>query len=236
MTVNQSPSNTFYQMMCSTFCILVVMSNLISAKMVHLPYFDLILPAGLITYPLTFLISDLVTEFFGEKQAKIMVYIALGMNLLSFGIIQLALQLPSSVGAEQAAFQTVLGLSGWRIFSSLTAYLIAQLVDIKLYAWIKSWTGLRFLWLRNNGSTCVSQILDTVIIDVLYLYTGLGMEWAQVLPIMFTSYAYKAFCSVANTPIFYLCVYLMKIKWEMPRVFSTLNVQSNRGRVYESNA
>lgn len=218
-----TPSNTLYQIICSTFCILVVMSNLISAKMVQLPYFNLILPAGLITYPLTFLLSDLVTEFFGQKQAKLMVYIALGMNLLSLGIIELALQMPAAGDAEQAAFQAVLGLSGWRIFSSLTAYLISQIVDINLYAWIKSWTGDRFLWLRNNGSTCVSQILDTTIVDIIYLYGALSMEWAQVLPIMLISYAYKAFFSVANTPLFYLCVYLIKSSWKKSQLFSMLN-------------
>lgn len=206
-------SSTLYQVMCSTFCILVVMSNLISAKMVKLPYFDLILPAGLITYPFTFLISDLVTEFFGAKKAKLMVYIALGMNLLSLGMIQLALLLPAEDGV-QTAFQTVLGLSGLRIFSSLIAYLISQIIDIQLYAWIKNLTGSRFLWLRNNGSTCISQLLDTIIIDILYLYWGLGIGLAQLFPIMLISYAYKTFFSIANTPFFYLSVYLIKAEWK----------------------
>lgn len=221
-------SSNLYQIMCSTFCILVVMSNLISAKMVKLPYFDLILPAGLITYPFTFLLSDLVTEFFGTKKAKLMVYIALGMNLLSLGIIQLALLLPSE-DSRQPAFQAVLGLSGLRIFSSLTAYIISQIADIQLYAWIKQLTGKRFLWLRNNGSTCVSQLLDTIIIDILYLYWGLGMGLTQVLPIMLISYTYKAFFSIANTPFFYLCVYLMKMEWKIN------DFKTNRGEIYEPN-
>jgi uncharacterized integral membrane protein (TIGR00697 family) len=202
------------------------MSNLISAKMIKLPYFELILPAGLITYPFTFLLSDLVTEFFGARKAKLMVYIALGMNLLSLGIIQLALLLPEG-DTEQAAFQAVLGLSGWRIFSSLTAYLISQIVDIQLYAWIKNLTGIRFLWLRNNGSTCVSQLLDTLIIDILYLYLALGMGLTQVFPIMLVSYAYKAFFSIANTPIFYLCVYLIKAEWKIH------NFKPNGRKIYE---
>jgi queuosine precursor transporter len=219
-------SSNLYQIMCSTFCILVVMSNLISAKMVKLPYFDLILPAGLITYPFTFLISDLVTEFFGAKRAKLMVYIALGMNLLSLGIIQIALLLPAGDDG-QAVFQAVLGLSGLRIFSSLIAYLISQIVDIQLYAWIKSFTGFRFLWLRNNGSTCISQLLDTVIIDILYLYWGLGLGLAQVFPIMVISYIYKASFSIANTPFFYLCVYLIKGESR------TNHFKLNRGNTYE---
>lgn len=207
-------SHTLYLWMCSTFCILVVMSNLISAKMVKFSFMDLAIPAGILTYPFTFLLGDLVTEFFGVKKAKQMVYVALGMSLVSLGMIYLALKLPSAENAHQVAFQAVLGLSGWRIFSSLTAYVISQLVDIQVYAWIKRWTGLRWLWLRNNGSTCLSQLLDTIIVDILYLYLGLGMAFSQVLPIILISYAYKVFFSIANTPLFYLCVNLIRSEWK----------------------
>lgn len=200
-----------FHAICAAFCVIVVVSNIISAKMIALPYPEgFSIPAGLITYPLTFLLCDLVTEIYGAAKARLMVYIALGMNLLSFGLIQLALLLPSPPGDDSLAFQVVLGLSGLRIFSSLAAYLVSQLVDIKLYAMIKSWTGDRFLWLRNNGSTCISQIVDTVMIDLIYLYWGLGMEWTQVAPIMVFSFAYKAFFSVANTPLFYGCVFAIR--------------------------
>ena len=113
----------------------------------------------------------------------------------------------------QNAFSLVLGLSGLRIFSSLTAYTIAQLADIQLYALIKKWTGPRFLWLRNNGSTCISQMIDTVVVDIIFLYWGLNMGMEQVLPIMIFSYAYKALFSVAATPLFYFCVFTLQKQW-----------------------
>ena len=125
-----------YHAICAVFCVIVVFSNIISAKMVVLPYLNFSIPAGLITYPLTFLLSDLVTEIYGVKKAKLMIYIALGMNLLSFGIIELSLWLPTETFESQNAFREVLGLSGLRIISSLTAYVIAQIVDIQLYALI----------------------------------------------------------------------------------------------------
>lgn len=214
----QKPSfSTLYQIISATFCVIVVVSNIISAKMISLPFFlDFKIPAGLITYPLTFLLSDLTTEIFGPKKAKLMVYIALGANLLSFGIIQLALMLPASNQEEELVFHAILGLSGLRIFSSLAAYIIAQILDIQLYALIKTWTGERFLWVRNNGSTCLSQMIDTILIDIIYLYWGLGMGFKEVLPIMAISYAYKAFFSVMNTPLFYLSVFLVKANWKMP--------------------
>ncbi len=203
-----------YHAISAAFCVIVVLSNIISAKMVVLPYVDLSIPAGLVTYPLTFLLSDLVTEFFGAKKAKLMVYIALGMNCLSFGIIEVAVWLPTDMPDSQNAFKAVLGLSGLRIFSSLTAYGIAQIANIQLYALIKKWTGPRFLWLRNSGSTCISQMIDTVAIDIIFLYWGLNMEVQQVLPIMIFSYAYKALFSFAATPLLYFGVFILQKQWK----------------------
>lgn len=199
-----------YQIIVASFSVIVVLSNIISAKMVQLPYFAFAIPAGLITYPLTFLLSDLVTEIFGAKKAAFMVYTALAMNLLGVVLIELAILMPSA--DESLAFQAVLGLSGLRIFSSLISYLTSQLVDIQLYALIKKWTGSKHLWLRNNGSTWVSQIVDTVMIDIIYLWWGLGMLMGDIAPIMLFSFAYKAFFSVALTPLFYLLVYTVRVK------------------------
>jgi queuosine precursor transporter len=200
-----------YQIISATFCTLVVVSSIMSAKMTTIPLFDLQIPAGLITYPLTFFLSDLITEFFGAKLAKRTVYIAFGMSLLSLAMIQLALWLPSET--ENPAFQAVLGLSGLRTFSSLTAYAIAQMADIYLYALIRKWTGPKWLWLRNNGATCLSQLIDTVAVDIIFLYWGLGMSMQQVLPIMVFSYLYKACFSVTSTPLFYLFVLWIRKKW-----------------------
>lgn len=219
-----------YQLICASFCVIVVISNILSAKMVTLPFFALSIPAGLITYPLTFLLSDLVTEIFGAKRAKLMVCIAFAMSLLSFGMIQITLLLPESGFDEQKAFQVVLGLSGLRIFSSLISYLTSQLVDIHIYAAIKLWTGSKFLWLRNNASTCISQIVDTVMIDLIFLWWGLGMTMAEVAPIMLFSYLYKAFFSVACTPIFYFLVFLIRGRWQnvkrMFTFFNTLTIET----------
>lgn len=201
-----------YQVICSSFSVIVVISNILSAKMILLPAFQLVIPAGLIIYPITFLLSDLVTEIFGAKQAKLMVYVAFAMSLLSCLIIQIGLLLPGSELEGQKAFQAVLGLTGLRVFSSLISYLTSQIVDIQLYAAIKQWTGPKWLWLRNNGSTCISQIVDTVMIDLIFLWWGLGMTMAEVAPIMVFSYLYKASFSIACTPIFYFLVYISEFK------------------------
>jgi queuosine precursor transporter len=213
--MERNSMSTLYQIISAAFCVIVVISNIISAKMVQVPFMDgFSIPAGLITYPLTFLLSDFVTEIFDAKKAKLMVYTALGMNLLGFAIIQATLLLPAATEAEQMAFNAIMGLSGLRIFSSLASYLVSQIADIQIYAWIKKWTGPRYLWFRNNVSTCTSQIIDTIMIDIIYLYWGLGMELAHVWPIMLFSFAYKIFFSVVNTPFFYLLVYMANKEWK----------------------
>lgn len=203
---------TFYQIISATFSVIVIISNLLSAKMVLLPWIELMIPVGLITYPLTFLISDLVTEIFGAKRARLMIYVTLGMNLLSLGMIQIGLWLPTTDLIQQSAFQTVLGLSGVRIISSLASYAVSQVVDVQLYATIKRWTGSRWLWLRNNGSTCISQVVDTIMIDLIFLWWGIGMSMTEIFPIMLFSYLYKAVFSFACTPLFYIEL-LSKLKF-----------------------
>jgi uncharacterized integral membrane protein (TIGR00697 family) len=134
------------------------------------------------------------------------------MTVLSFILIQAVLLLPTGEAGQQSAFEMVLGLSSLRIFSSLTAYLTSQCVDIYMYALIKRKSRFNFLWLRSNGSTWISQLVDTVVIDILFLYWGLGMSFTAVIPIMIFSYVYKVFFSVACTPVFYLCVYAFRGK------------------------
>ncbi len=202
---------TLYLIITVIFCVLVVVSNVISGKLINMPFSGGInITAGLLTYPATFLISDLVTEIYGAAKAKLMIYIAFGMSLMSYAIIQAVLLLPGANGANHVAFQATLGLNGLIVFASLTAFALAQIADVHLYARIKRWTGDRFLWLRNNGSILISQVVDTIAVNMIYFYWGLGMEWAVVWQIMMFSYAYKAAFSVINTPIFYFLVYWMR--------------------------
>ncbi len=219
---------TVYQVICSSFSVIVVISNILSAKMIMLPLFHLNVPAGLIIYPITFLLSGLVTEIFGAKKAKLMVYVALAMSLLSFAVIQIGLVLPGTDLEEHKAFQAILGLTGLRIFSSLISYLTSQIVDIQLYAAIKQWTSPKFLWLRNNGSTCISQIVDTVMMDLIFLWWGLGMTMTEVVPIMVFSYLYKACFSIACTPLFYVLVFTVRGKCQIDaKIFRFFSAKTN---------
>ncbi len=204
-------SGNNYHILSTAFCVIVIISNVISAKMVSLPFFqNFSIPVGLLTYPLSFFLSDLVTEIYGAVKARRMVYLALGMSFLSFLIIKMALVLPSPTIENHHQFQGAFGLSGTVLFGSLTAYIVSQTVDIQIYTRIKMWTGESHLWLRNNGSTFIAQLIDTAIVNVVHLYMGMGLEMAQVIWIILFSYTYKCTVSVVMTPFFYLMVSTFK--------------------------
>jgi uncharacterized integral membrane protein (TIGR00697 family) len=204
---------SIYNAINSIFCVVVIISNIVSTKMFQLPFFqNFSIPAGLITYPLTFFISDFVTEIYGAKKSKNMVYHAFVMSVLTYFIIKIALVLPSPTLENQLHFEEILGLNGVILMASLTAYIFSQTIDIKLYVWIKKWTGHKQLWLRNNGSTLIAQIIDTAIINMIHLKLGMGMEMSQVFPIMLFSYLYKCSFSIVFTPLFYFLVFVCRKK------------------------
>ena len=179
--------------------------------MVKVPFFEhFSVPAGLVTYPLTFFLCDFVTEVFGSEKAKKMVYHTFGMSLLAYLIIKVALLLPSSNLENQRHCEEVLGLNGIIVMASLSAYVVSQTLDIKLFTWIKKWTGPNFLWMRTNGSTLIAQLIDTAIVHLIHFKLGLGLEMAVILPMMAFAYFYKCSFSLVLTPLFYFFVFLFK--------------------------
>ncbi len=195
------------QSLTAAFAVLVVISNVISSKLFPLPFIDdFFIPAGLMTYPLTFFLSDLMTEIHGVNCANKMVKTALFLSVVSYLVIQMALWLPGGDPQFESVFQEVLGVNGWIVAASLFAFAVAQTLDIYLYGKIKNITGEKMLWLRNNGSTLISQLVDTFAVNGIYLYIGLGMEASLVLNAIYFSYLYKAAFSILGTPLFYWAV------------------------------
>lgn len=199
-----------YELITTMFCIIVVLSCIISSKFVHLPFLKFEIPAGLMTYPLTFLLSDLVTEIYGPKKSKSMVLMAFAMTLFSYSILKISLILPTQDTEVQRSFEKIIGMNGIIIFSSLIAYLVSQTLDIHSYSYIKQKTKDKHLWARSNGSTLLAQIADTATVNIIHLYFGLGMAFSEVCQIMIFSYFYKFFFSIINTPFFYFLVFGLK--------------------------
>jgi uncharacterized integral membrane protein (TIGR00697 family) len=224
-------AETAFAVLMASFVVVLVLTNIIGVKLFlafpeSLPngFFGeaITLTTGLITYPLTFLLTDIVCEVYGRKRANLMVATGFFLSLVSLILIQIALALPGapawsssnphfpSVEAMQQAFESVFTLPGVLIFGSMTAYLLAQLLDVKLFHFWKDLTAGRHLWLRNNASTMVSQLVDTIIVNSIFLGIGLGLDWGLVVKIIIASYLFKLIIAALDTPLIYLGVWLLR--------------------------
>ena len=222
-----------YSILMSVFVVTLVLTNIIGTKIFLL--FDQSLPnglfgaplaltAGIITYPITFLVTDVTSEIFGKARASLMVIVGFFCSLLSLIIISIVLRLtPSEVwltGTSYStldqmvlAFDTVFTLPGVLIFASMTAYLVAQLIDVNIFHMIKKITNSRYLWLRNNVSTMISQLIDTIIVNTIFLGFGMGLSFDIVYKIIIANYLVKIIFAAIDTPIVYLIVNFIKKKY-----------------------
>lgn len=203
--------NSLYVFIVSLFCVVFVLSIIISSKLFYVPFVEnFYLPVGMITFPLTFFLGNLITEIYGKKEAKQMIYVGFVVGLISHLVLKLAVALPSPDFKMYEAFKTVFDLSGLTMYSSLLAYIISQSIEINLYAYLKKLTLDKHLWLRNNGSTLVTQFIDTSIANWLLVYVGMQMDARQSITIVLSCYTYKCILTLLATPIFYAAVYFIK--------------------------
>lgn len=167
---------------------------------------EIVLSIGVIPWPVVFITTDLVNEYFGRAGVRRLTFLAVGMISYSFFMLYLMMFVPawqrSPVSAE--TFHTVFGQSMWIIVGSIVAFLIAQLVDVAVFWFVRKRTGKRLLWLRATGSTAVSQLVDTfVILFIAFVVPG-KLSAAEFLRLGCGNYAYKLMIAVGVTPIIYL--------------------------------
>ena len=173
-------------------------------------------PAGVVAYPFTFLATDLISELFGRKRAQMLVWVGFGMNVFMLLLMSINHWLPNSSGISGGLdlFEGVYQFMVGNTIASMIAYLIAQSVDVRLYHFWKRLTKGKHLWLRNNASTTVSQLVDsTAIITILYLAGNLGDaidNVGAVIILILNSYLFKFFFALFDTPLMYLGVRLLK--------------------------
>ena len=173
-------------------------------------------PAGVVAYPFTFLATDLISELFGRKRAQMLVWVGFGMNVFMLLLMSINHWLPNSVGVSGGLdlFEGVYQFMVGNTIASMIAYLIAQSVDVRLYHFWKHLTKGKHLWLRNNASTTVSQLVDsTAIITILYIAGNLDDaidDAGAVIILILNSYLFKFFFALFDTPLMYLGVRLLK--------------------------
>ncbi len=190
-------------------------------------HYTMSVPAGLIAYPFTFLASDLISELFGRKKAQLVVWIGFAMNFFMLFLMSVNHWLPNSFGVSGGLdlFEGVYEFMVGNVIASMIAYLIAQSIDVRLFHFWKKKTNGKHLWLRNNGSTMFSQLVDsTAIITILYVAGNLGdsiNSIGAVIILILNSYLFKFFFALFDTPLMYLGVKLFKDFEEDPEVNRT---------------
>lgn len=216
---------SIYLYLGALFITSLVVSNLIFQKFFHwnpfgevtvfgAPLFEL--SVGILPYPVTFLITDLVSEVYGQKKANQVVTAGIFASFFSMGIILLANfseAIPSSP-VDDVTFTKVFGLSPLGVLASMLAYLAAQYIDIKIYHYWKKVTEGRMLWLRNNFSTFSSQFIDTLTVITLLCLFGV-LPWDKFYGLLVSGVIFKIIIAVLDTPFLYFFVYLMRKRFNL---------------------
>jgi uncharacterized integral membrane protein (TIGR00697 family) len=191
----------------------------------HLPILgfsmDFNLTAGAIIWPVVFITSDLINEYFGKPGVKRISYLTAGLIAYAFVVIFLTMELPPAQWWLDAnnrdgegnffdmnfAFNKIFGQGQRIIIGSLSAFLLGQLIDVFVFQRLRKITGPRMLWLRATGSTLVSQFIDSFV--VLFIAFAGTFSWPQLMAIGVTNYIYKFAVAIALTPVIYLGHYLI---------------------------
>lgn len=173
-------------------------------------------PVGVIAYPFTFLATDLISELYGRKKAQLVVWVGFWMNVFMLFLMTVNHYLPNTAGVSGGLqlFDGVYEFMIGNTIASMIAYLVAQTVDVRLFHFWKDYTNGKHLWLRNNASTTVSQLVDsTAILSILFVAGNLGQEVdtiGKLIILILNSYLFKFGFALIDTPLCYVGVRLFQ--------------------------
>ena len=213
MTVFQE---RFYMILTAIFIASLVTCNLIFQKFFTWPSLGIpnfALSVGIIAYPVTFIVTDLISELYGKRRAIQVVLAGFFASVFTVVLVYVAMAVPTAdiSPLDNATFEKVFGLSGPAFFGSMLAYLTAQFIDIRIFHFWKRLTEGKYLWLRNNASTMCSQLVDTSVILVILCSAGV-LPWESFYSLLWMGWMFKVFVALIDTPIIYFCLWLLKDK------------------------
>ncbi|MEC7822414.1 MAG: queuosine precursor transporter [Candidatus Neomarinimicrobiota bacterium] len=208
----------FYMILTAIFIASLVTCNLIFQKFftwtaLGIPNFAL--SVGIIAYPVTFIVTDLISELYGKRRANQVVLGGFFASVFTVVLVYVAMAVPTAdiSPLDNATFEKVFGLSGPAFFGSMLAYLTAQFIDIRIFHFWKTLTEGKYLWLRNNASTMCSQLVDTSVILLILCSAGV-IPWESFYSLLWMGWMFKVFVALIDTPIIYFCLWLLKDKIE----------------------
>ncbi len=180
-----------------------IIGELIGGKLIEVGNFTMSI--GVIPWPVVFLTTDLINEFFGKAGVRRLTFLTAILIIYTFIILYLAMAIPSAsfspVSDEQ--FQSVFGQSMWIIVGSLIAFLASQLIDVIVFWIFRKRTKGRMLWLRATGSTAISQLIDSFIIIAIAFWLPGKLSFLEYLSVASSNYSYKLIIAIALTPFIY---------------------------------
>lgn len=213
-----------YLLLAGLFITSLVVSNLIFQKFFYWHPFEFSifgsrlfeLSVGILPYPITFLITDLISEIFGKKKANEVVVVGIFASFFSMGILLMANYVPAMETSpiSDALFDKVFSLSPLAVLASMLAYLFAQFVDIRIYHFWKKLTQGKMLWLRNNFSTFLSQLIDTSVVISLLCSFGI-LPWDLFWGLLLSGFIFKVMVAAIDTPFLYFFVWLFRKKFNL---------------------
>jgi queuosine precursor transporter len=207
-------AETIYLILAALFITSLVTSNLIFQKFFKWNPFGIYefeLSVGIIAYPVTFLITDIISEIYGRKHANKVVLAGVFASMFALLIVIVSTEVPATSWSPvgDIIFKKVFGFTYVAVGASLAAYLLAQFIDVQVFHFWKRLTSGKHLWLRNNFSTFSSQLIDTA--SVLFLLCSFGViEWELFWILLLNGYLFKVLFALFDTPIIYFLVYIMR--------------------------
>ena len=217
---------TLFMTLVGVFLTSLIIANVIAGKVAGIPAgagYELPMSVGEVAFPLTFVLTDILNEFYGRKVVRRVTLLGLAMTALAFVLIHVADLLPWISDAHSPGWQGV-PVAGWEsVFTgatqiqiaSMAAFLLGQFLDISVFFAIKRVTGNRFLWLRATGSTVISQLIDTITVTLLGF---IALPMAVKIDMIRTAYLVKLAVAIGMTPVIYALHALIERRWGLEPV------------------
>lgn len=215
----KSEAESIYLILAGLFIASLVTSNLIFQKFFSLDVLGIYtfeISVGILPYPLTFLVTDIISEIYGKKRAQKVVISGLFASIFMLVIIVVSSYVNATDWSpiSNLEFDKIFGFTFVAVAASLTAYLIAQFIDVQLFHFWKNLTKGKHLWLRNNASTFCSQFIDTFTVLILLCTFGV-IKWELFGILLLSGYLFKVIIAIIDTPIIYFIVYLFRRRFNL---------------------
>lgn len=206
----QRKKDIIYVILAGIFITNALVAELIGGKLIYIG--NTVMSLGILPWPIVFITTDLINEYFGEKGVKKLSFITAGLIAYTFFLLLIGLQIPAVEGKgliSDEQFSAVFGQSMWIIVGSITAFLVSQLIDVTIFHFFKNRTGKKMLWLRSTGSTVISQLFDSFIVLGIAFWLPGKIDSKTFVASAFTGYSVKLGIAICLTPLIYLGHYLI---------------------------